>query len=396
MLVLPDVRLDSELLARFNFDQARWTEQCERLRAGKLPPESILLRAPISPAQGILPVEFDGRGTEQRCRTLGREALAAGAVAVLVLNGGLATRFGGGFKGAVEVFAGKSFLELKAEDVRRVGEDVGKAPPFIIMNSFATAELTRELLRLRGHFGLSPAYVHLLDQSISIRLTPSGDVFIGPDGAPRYYAPGHGDLFAVLRRSGLLDQLRASGVRYLQFSNIDNLGATVDPLMLGMHVESGHDMTVEVTEKQRSALGTWDVGGAPALVDERLRVVEGFRFPPEFPQEQLSDIQTNNMVFSLDSLVDPIEMEYFRVDKVTDGLASVTFEAITCEATGVLRSDGSPRLSVQVLRVPRSGVRGRFFPVKSRADLDAQRRELEQRLHGGWGLREQGLRTERR
>lgn len=40
-----------------------------------------------------------------------------------------------------------------------------------------------------------------------------------------WYPPGHGDLYASLFRSGVLDQLLSDGKEYLFVSNSDNLGA---------------------------------------------------------------------------------------------------------------------------------------------------------------------------
>ena len=57
--------------------------------------------------------------------------------------------------------------------------------------------------------------------------------FLGPDiYAPciiyRWYPPGHGDIYASLKRSGLLDEFIEEGREIMFISNIDNLGATVD------------------------------------------------------------------------------------------------------------------------------------------------------------------------
>ena len=40
--------------------------------------------------------------------------------------------------------------------------------------------------------------------------------------------PGHGDVYASLKRSGLLQKFIEMGKEFIFISNIDNLGATVD------------------------------------------------------------------------------------------------------------------------------------------------------------------------
>ena len=68
-----------------------------------------------------------------------------------MLNGGMATRFGGVVKGVVDVIDGRSFLELKLAQARRSGP-----LPFVIMNSFATDDATKEHLVENDYFGLDP------------------------------------------------------------------------------------------------------------------------------------------------------------------------------------------------------------------------------------------------
>jgi len=259
------------------------------------------------------------------------------------------------------------------------------------MNSFATKRDTAQHLTVNGCFGFEPGAIAQFDQSISIRLTEQGDPFLGGDGKARYYAPGHGEFFQRLHRSGLYERLLEQGVRYLTFSNIDNLGATVDPLLLGMHVTSRCDMTVEVIKKTKNINGQWDVGGAPLVLGGSLQVVEGFRIPTSVPSGRLPDFQTNNMYFTLEALRDPPVLPRYMVNKKVEGRSSIAFEAVTCEASGVKRAGGNPWLTLNLVRVPRSGVRGRFFPVKAQEDLEMIREALKERLESGWALRQQEL-----
>ena len=64
--------------------------------------------------------------------------------------------------------------------------------------------------------------------------------------------PGHGDLYAALSGSGLLDHLAADGFEYLFVSNSDNLGATADPGLLAYFAASGLSFIMEVAERTTS------------------------------------------------------------------------------------------------------------------------------------------------
>jgi len=382
---------DIELLRRFDFDAKLFEEQASAVRDGEINAATALIGEEFEPATGVEEAHFDGRDEERFVRRLGQEALAKGQVACLVLNGGLATRFGGVVKGTVTVFDDISFLGAKIQDLARAEELFGHRVPLLIMNSFATKRGTASHLEAHAYFGFNPSDIYEFDQSISIRLTEHGDPFLGSDGKARYYAPGHGEFFQRLHTSGCYQKLVKQGVRYLTFSNIDNLGATIDPLLLGMHVKSGCGMTVEVIKKTRNPNGQWDVGGAPLVMGGYTQVVEGFRIPPSVAAERLVDFQTNNMFFSIDALSEPPVLPRYMVNKKVEGRSSVAFEAVTCEASGVKRTSGEPWLSLNLVRVPRMGPRGRFFPVKAQEDLEMFRESLKERLESGWLMRKSDL-----
>jgi UTP--glucose-1-phosphate uridylyltransferase len=59
--------------------------------------------------------------------------------------------------------------------------------------------------------------------------------------------PGHGDIYAALYISGVLDQLLKDGVRYAFIANSDNLGATMDEALLGYFSEKALPFMMEVS-----------------------------------------------------------------------------------------------------------------------------------------------------
>ena len=73
----------------------------------------------------------------------GVEALRDGEIALLVLAGGMATRFGGGVKAVAEAFDGMSFLEVKLRETERLRRALGAEIPVALMTSFATDEVVR-------------------------------------------------------------------------------------------------------------------------------------------------------------------------------------------------------------------------------------------------------------
>ncbi len=350
-----------EILERYGFDAERFERLRTRVADGTLSPESNVVRGRVEPPTPDDIVALPARGADEAARAAGLAALRAGEAAIVVLNGGMATRFGGVVKGAVEVLDGRSFLELKLASAADVGKRLGVAIPAAVMTSFATDAATRDFVTARGL--PEPLY---FAQSVSLRLEPDGMLFREADGRPSLYSPGHGDFLEAFRSSGTLERMRADGVRYVVVSNVDNLGARLDPAVLGMHVLEGRPMTAEVARKQG------DMGGAPARVDGRTMLLEAPRFPPGFDQESIPVFNVNTVTFDLAALDRAYELTWLYVEKEVEGRRAVQLEHLFHEASSFLPTT--------YLEVPRSGPRGRFFPVKTPQDLEAAREQLRELL----------------
>lgn len=363
--VLDEVDAETRaLLAAYRFDEERFLHHQAAVADGTLSRESNFVSGEVEPPEPEDVVALPTPGTEayEKARRAGVELLRRGEVAVAVLNGGMATRFGGAVKGIVEATGGRSFLEWKLLDVARVQDTLGAEVPFVVMNSFATDEPTREFVAERRL--AEPLF---FAQSVSLRLEADGSLFRGSDGKASPYAPGHGDFVESIRATGTLEELRADGVRLLMLSNVDNLGARPDPVVLGAHRLSGRPMTLEVARNRRG-----DVAGAPARVGGKVFLVEGFRFPPAFDQGRLPVVGTNTQMFDLEALDATYPLTWLYVEKQVDGRPAVQLECLVNELSAFLPTT--------FLEVPREGPRGRFVPIKTPADLEAAREPLRELL----------------
>ena len=207
-----DPRFDQKLLSDFCFDTSLCNEQMHAVSECRIDSRSAVVVGPIEPVQDILEISYDRSRSALSAYEAGAQALSLGQVAVLVLNGGLATRFGGVVKGTVDVFDNQSFLGLKITDVTRACDLFGANIPLVVMNSFATRSQTALHLQSHDYFGMRPDQVLSFDQSVSIRLQENGNPFFGGDGLARYYAPGHGEFFQRLHVSGIFDRLLQQGI----------------------------------------------------------------------------------------------------------------------------------------------------------------------------------------
>lgn len=349
-------------LDRFDFDEATFEALRARVAAGELSAASNVAKGRVEPpaAGDVTPLPAPGTERWEEARAVGIDALSSGRIAQVVLAGGMATRFGGVVKGAVEALDGRSFLAWKLGETARLASALDGAIPVALMTSFQTDDETRTHVASLGV--PEPLW---FSQSVSLRLTESGDLFL-EDGRPSLYAPGHGDLVSAIRRSGTLDALRSLGVEHVAVSNVDNLGARLDPVVLGMHVLGGRPMTVEV------ALKRGDMGGAPARVDGRLGLLEGPQFPSGFDHEQIPVFNTNTSTITLEALDREFELEWLHVSKSVGGRTAVQLERLYHQITWVLETT--------YLQVDRTGPRGRFAPIKEPEDLERARPELRTML----------------
>jgi UTP--glucose-1-phosphate uridylyltransferase len=352
-----------EILERFGFDEALFERLQDGVRRGELSAAANAVAGAVEPPdpRDLTPLPEPGEPAFDEAQEAGLEALRAGRVAQVVLAGGMATRFGGVVKAVLEAVDGLSFLEAKLSATRGLEDLLAADVPVALMTSFATDDAVRRHVEERG-LG-DPLVFH---QFVSLRLEPDGTLFLEDDGRPSLYAPGHGDLFAALRRSGTLHLLRERGVRLVMVSNVDNLGARVDPAVVGMHLLAGMPVTAEVTPKEG------DMGGAPVRVDGKLQLLEGPRFPPDFDQELVPVFNSNTAVFDIDRLDREYDLTWMYVEKEARGRKAVQLERVYHEVTRFVPTT--------YLVVPRRGRRGRFFPIKTPADLEASQHELRELL----------------
>ncbi len=350
-----------ETLAEYNFDEQRFLKLAERLRSGD--DDDGVVHGKIEPPYDgdITKVPEPTSAEYERAKAIGEAELRAGRVALVVLAGGMATRMGGVVKALVEALPGKTFLDLRLAEIDALTERYGNAPPLWLMTSDATDEKTRAALDGR----LNDDQIATFTQYLSLRLTPQGDVFLDEHGQPSTHAPGHGDLPDALRRSGLLQRFVERGGRTLMLTNLDNLGGTLDPAIIGFHLQHGKPLSSEVVDKLEN-----DRGGIPVRVDGKLRVLEEFRIPATFNPETVRVFNTN--VFHVDAkalLELEMDWRYFTVKKKVGGKEVVQFERILNEITG--------ELPTQYVHMPRVGEHARFLPVKDMPELEQRRPELE-------------------
>jgi UTP--glucose-1-phosphate uridylyltransferase len=359
---------DLEHLNRFGFDEVLFESWQKSVNQGWLSKENNVIQGELlAPPEGAIEgLPTPGSEDFETQIKLGARSIAQGELGVVILNGGMATRFGSVVKGVVDVLGrGRSFLGLKFEDICRAQDEYGGQIQVFLMNSFATQDTTLQHLEEYDYFGLSRKQVTNFTQYISVRMEKNGEILLTEDGKISEHGPGHGDFAPAFRSTGCLRQFTSAGGKFLFVSNVDNLGARVDALILGHHIRSNAELVVEVAPKWPG-----DRGGSQLLVDGKVQLVEQIRYPPDFDPDQVDVFNTNSFTFSAVELDRDFDLGWYYAEKEVEGRSAVQVERLIGEMTRFLKS--------RFVRIKRTGTESRFFPIKTPEDLEVGRQEIEE------------------
>src|SRR4051794_3072176 len=210
----------------------------ERLREGEtgVLPESDLEPVDEVPDADELP-DADAAGVLDRA-------------VVLKLNGGLGTSMGmTGPKSLVEAKDGLTFLDVIVRQVLGLRERTGARVPLVLMNSFSTRDASLEALARHPEIVSDVPLDFLQNKVPKLRADDLEPAEWPDDPGLEWAPPGHGDLYAALVTSGMLDALLEHGYRYAFVSNADNLGAVLEPRILAWMASEAVPFVMEVADR---------------------------------------------------------------------------------------------------------------------------------------------------
>lgn len=318
-----------------------------------------LQRNRIGLAHNRLPVDTDIRDVDdgdvivaerERSEAVSQQgalAIARGEVAVVSLAAGVGSRWttGAGVVKSINPFVPmqgrhRSFLEIHLAKTHKTSRTLGAVLPHVVTTSFLThAAIERHLSRTHNYGHTGP--VHLSPgQSIGQRLIPmvrdltflweeaahekldenkekvreagrraiqdwtrskgEGSDYVDNVPIQRFNPPGHFYEIPNLLRNGVLARLldESPNLRWLMVHNIDTLGADVDPVALGLAMQSKAALVFEVVPRRID-----DRGGGLARVNGRVRLLEGLATPREEAEFRLRYYNTLTTWVSIDGLL---------------------------------------------------------------------------------------------
>lgn len=294
-------------------------------------------------------------------------------VVVIKLNGGLGTSMGmDGPKSLVTVKDGLSFLDITVKQILRLRAEHDVRIPLVLMNSFNTRQATEDALAQLDEFEQEIPTGFLQHKVPKVWVKNQRPVDWPQNPEKEWCPPGHGDIYPALVTSGILDKLLDQGYEYAFVSNSDNLGAVLDPQILGYFAEERLPFLMEVANR---TLADRKGGHLARRNDGQLILRESAQCPPD-EQERFQDINhfryfnTNNLWIHLPTLRTVLEerngvlgLPLIRNEKPVDATrpdSPRVFQLETAMGSAIAVFEGA-----QAMRVPRS----RFVPVKKNNDL---------------------------
>ena len=339
-------RLD-ELLAENGFDRAQHEQIRADLRNGRI--GLAMNRLPPSTRIEDVPADalFDAAAAPEKFRRQGEAALRAGEVAVVTYAAGVGSRWtqGAGVVKGLHPFATfggahRNFIEVHLAKTRRTARAFGGEIPHVFTTSYLTHAPIERFLRETAGDALDRTVWLSPGRSIGLRLVPTvrdlhfaweetaqqkldeqqekmresvraalaawarnaGEGSDYTDNLPGQCLHPVGHWFEIpnLLKNGVLARLLAArpGLRTLLVHNIDTLGATADPALLGWFRAADATLGWEVMAKRVE-----DHGGGLARIDSRVRLVEGLALPREEDEFALTWYSTNTCWVDIDRLL---------------------------------------------------------------------------------------------
>ncbi len=307
------------------------------------------------------------------------------SLVVVRLNGGLGTTMGlERAKSLLPVKGGLSFNDIIARQLQALNKRYSVSIPLVHMTSFSTDRDVQDAMK--GYPEVSPGGLpvsflqHRHPKIYLDTMMPATEA----DPELNWNPPGHGDIYAALIASGLAERLLAMGKRYAFVANADNLGATVEPAILGYFAKRGAPFLMETAERTKAdAKGGHlarrkDSGRLVLRESSQAPTVAGGDIIPEFQDvSRYRHFNTNNIWLDLKAVVE--------VANRHDGAIPLP---LISNRKNVNPRDRSSRRVIQIetamgaaievfegalaLQVPRR----RFAPVKSNNDLLVVRSDL--------------------
>jgi UDP-N-acetylglucosamine pyrophosphorylase len=347
---------ESDIKSAYGFNEQSHEDMRSMLKSGEIGLSRNRLPADteIQDVENNDILHFENENTDNKHYVLGTESLKNSEIAVVSYAGGMGSRWtdGSAVVKPINPFIqinGKyrTFTESHLAKSRKTGQLSECMPPHVFTTSYLTDTAITDYLERSGYFNYEGQIYLSKGRSIGRRVYPmerdlrfyweeqmqqqmddnvqkvqddvhealikwtksrgEGEDYAENRTFMRFNPPGHWHEIPNMLKNGVLAQMlkKNENLKYLFCHNIDTLGASVEPALLGMHIEKESCITFEVTPRRIE-----DAGGGLAKINGHIRLIEGLALPRDEDEYKLSYYNTLTNWITIDTLLD-----FFGLDR---------------------------------------------------------------------------------
>lgn len=240
---------------------------------------------------------------------IGLDAIRAGKVGAVLLAGGQGTRLGSdGPKGKYNIGLTKEvfIFECLIRNLLDVTDKAGCFVPLYVMTSDKNHEETTAFFEEKQYFGYPKDFVKFFKQEMAPSVDFQGKLYMESADSLSLSPNGNGGWFYSMAVTGVLKDVKARGVEWLNIFAVDNvLQRIADPVFVGATIDSGCVSGAKVVRKADPE----EKIGVLCLEDGRPSIVEYYEMTEEIINSREADGELSynfgvilNYLFRVDQL----------------------------------------------------------------------------------------------
>jgi len=240
---------------------------------------------------------------------IGLDAIRAGKIGAVLLAGGQGTRLGfDGPKGKYNIGRTKDMyiFERLIRNIQDVTDKAGCFVPLYIMTSDKNNDETIAFFEEKDYFGYPKDFVKFFKQEMAPSVDFRGKLYMEAPDSLSLSPNGNGGWFYSMAVTGILNDVKARGVAWLNIFAVDNvLQRIADPVFVGATLNSGCVSGAKVVRKADPE----EKIGVLCLEDGRPSIVEYYEMTDEIinSREANGELSYNfgvilNYLFRVDQL----------------------------------------------------------------------------------------------
>jgi UDP-N-acetylglucosamine/UDP-N-acetylgalactosamine diphosphorylase len=269
--------------------------------------EHSLERGKLEPLSALEVSEIEKN--KSKYEKIGLEAINGSKVGAVLLAGGQGTRLGSdGPKGKYNIGLTKDvyIFERLIRNLLDVTDKAGCFVPLYIMTSDKNNDETIAFFEDKNYFGYPKDFVKFFKQEMAPSVDFNGKLYMESEDSLSLSPNGNGGWFYSMAVTGVLDDVKARGIEWLNIFAVDNvLQRIADPVFVGATLDSGRVSGAKVVRKADPQ----EKVGVLCLEDGKPSIVEYYEMTEEIinSREPNGDLSYNfgvilNYLFRVDKL----------------------------------------------------------------------------------------------